>query len=366
MRVSAHERSAALDALRRLVVAGVVVAAAWICGCSGHAGGQDPITGVNPDGSPRWVNRGSGAFDGEHGKAFYGVGIVRGVRNPGLERETADNRARAEIGKIFHTYIAALMSDYQRSTTAGDFSASAEEQDITSTQKTLTEVTLRGVQIKDHWRDPRDGSMYALAVLDLNSITGALDRAQSLSARVRDFVRANARRAFEDLDRELDRRSQPADPAPEPQPQDSPAAAVPERLPPPAASAAPVEAPRSGKVRVGLRIQGTKASIIQTCFANKLVNAGYDLYEGTSDVDVMVRGKLSYQKAGNIDGSEMVKATAEVRVSDMESGRTSAAVVEKIRVGRPTLQTAVQLAVSRLCDRIVPKIVQQIEGGIVK
>ncbi len=175
-------------------------------GCSGPSS-NNPIAGVNPDGSPKWVNRGSGAFDGEHGKAFYGVGLLTGVQNEALARQAADNRARGEVAKLFDLYIAAMMKDYQRSTTAGDFKASAEEQDIVSAQKTITEVTLRGVEIRDHWIHPQNGTLYALAVLDLEGITKSLDTAQQLNARVRDYVRANARRAFEDMDRELQKRT---------------------------------------------------------------------------------------------------------------------------------------------------------------
>jgi hypothetical protein len=176
-------------------------------GCGGPPGAGDPTMGVNPDGTPSWINRGSGAYEGQYGKAFYGVGILAGVENPGLARQAVDNRARAEIAKIFDLYVAAMMKDYQRSTTAGDFQASAEEQDIVSAQKTITEVTLRGVEVRDHWTDPEQGTLYALAILDLNGIMKSLEDAKQLNARVRDYVRANARRAFNDLDRELRKRS---------------------------------------------------------------------------------------------------------------------------------------------------------------
>jgi len=179
----------------------------FVVGCSGPQGPDHPVTGVNPDGTPKWVNKGSGAFDGQYGKCFYGVGILQGVQNEGLARQAVDNRARGEIGKMFDLYVAAMMKDYQRSTTAGNFQASAEEQDIVSAQKTITEVTLRGVEIRDHWRDPQTGTLYALALLDMNGISKGLDEATQLNAKIRDYVRANARRAFEDLDRELQKRT---------------------------------------------------------------------------------------------------------------------------------------------------------------
>jgi hypothetical protein len=176
-------------------------------GCAHEPGPDHPVLGVHPDGTPKWVNRGSGAFDGEHGKCFYGVGILQGVQNEGLARQAADNRARGEIAKMFDLYIAAMMKDYQRSTTAGNFQASAEEQDIVSAQKTITEVTLRGVEVRDHWINPENGTLFALAILDLEGINKSLDTATQLNVRIRDYVRANARRAFEDLDRELQKRT---------------------------------------------------------------------------------------------------------------------------------------------------------------
>jgi hypothetical protein len=108
---------------------------------------------------------------------------------------------------MFDLYIAAMMKDYQRSTTAGDMQSSAEEQDIVSAQKTITEVTLRGVEVRDHWTDPQAGVMYALAILDVNGIMKSMEQAKELNSRIRDYVRANARRAFNDLDRELQKRS---------------------------------------------------------------------------------------------------------------------------------------------------------------
>jgi hypothetical protein len=184
--------------------------AGFLAGCAHSEGPDHPVLGVNPDGTPKWVNKGSGAYEGQFGKCFYGVGILTGVQNPALARQAVDNRARGEIAKMFDVYIAAMMKDYQRSTTAGDFKASAEEQDIVSAQKTITEVTLRGVEIKDHWADPQNGTLYGLAVLDVNGVMKGLDEAKQLNSRIRDYVRENARRAFEDMDRELQKRTDQA------------------------------------------------------------------------------------------------------------------------------------------------------------
>jgi len=148
---------------------------------------------------PAWVNQGSGAFkDGN----FYGVGLATGIKNRALAIDTADSRARAKIAEVFNTYVAKLTKDYMASTTAGDMSASSEEQNVTNSLKSFTQMNLSGVVIVDHWVDSADGSMFALAKLDVAGVKASLEKARELDAKVRDYVRANADKAFEDLSAE--------------------------------------------------------------------------------------------------------------------------------------------------------------------
>lgn len=155
---------------------------------------------------PEWVNKGSGAFGGDKGanggKVFYGVGSASGIRNHSLARSTSDNRARAEISKVFSTYSASLMKDYAASTTAGDFSASSEEQHVEQAIKTFSANTLNGVEIVDHWIHPADGTIYALARLDLNGFMDQLDKAKELNAKVKEAVKRAAAKSFADLSAE--------------------------------------------------------------------------------------------------------------------------------------------------------------------
>jgi hypothetical protein len=173
---------------------------------SGCAGGPEAAKGGPPD----WVTRGSGAFSEAGGKVFYGVGAVTGVKNKPLARTTAENRARAEIGKVFETYSASLMKDYMASTTGGaavtNASATSEEQHIEQAIKTFSAVTLSGVMIVDHWTDPEDGTLYSLARLNLEEFKNSLDKMQELSAQARDFVRKNAEKSFDSLAAEEEKR----------------------------------------------------------------------------------------------------------------------------------------------------------------
>lgn len=151
---------------------------------------------------PEWVMKGSGAFGGDNKRVFYGVGSVSGIKNQSLARTTADNRARAEVSKIFEVYSASLMKDYAASTTAGDMSKSSEEQHVEQAIKTFSASTLSGVQIVDHWFHPQDGTIYSLAQLDLEALTNSLDKMKELNSQVRDYVRQNAERVHMDLEKE--------------------------------------------------------------------------------------------------------------------------------------------------------------------
>src|SRR5207245_9091750 len=91
----------------------VVVAALVACGGEKKPEMSGQILHAN---GPDWVNRGSGAFGGEKGKVFYGVGIASGIRNAALRRSTSDSRARSEIAKTLGPYAAAPTQDYQART----------------------------------------------------------------------------------------------------------------------------------------------------------------------------------------------------------------------------------------------------------
>jgi hypothetical protein len=178
-----------------------------IFGCAGSKKGVAVAPPVQPASvEPEWVKKGASAFLDKDSKAFYGVGAITGVMNEPLARTAADNRARAEITKVFETYSASLMRDYAASTTAGDFEKTSEEQNIEQAVKTFSAATLSGVVIIDHWTAPQDNTTYSLARLDLENFKDALNKMKELNAETRDFVRKNAEKAFEELEKEEQKR----------------------------------------------------------------------------------------------------------------------------------------------------------------
>src|SRR5438034_5229461 len=106
---------------------------------------------------PKWVVKGGNTFNDSGAKVFYGVGAITGVQNRPLAVTAADNRARAEVGKLFEVYIASLMKDYTTSTGGGAAvsakTPTSEQQSIDQAVKTFSAATLSGVTIVDRWTE---------------------------------------------------------------------------------------------------------------------------------------------------------------------------------------------------------------------
>mgnify|MGYP001612847376 CR=1 FL=1 len=163
----------------------------------GCGGGQ--VKGPVAEKAPEWVNKGNGAFKDAGQSVFYGVGIAQGIRNRALSVTAADDRARGEIAKTMNIYITVLTKDYMASTSAGSLDKSSEEQHVSQTLKNFAKFTLHGAIIIDHWKDPSDGTMFSLCKLDMNAIKKTLADSKELDTKMRDFVRANAEKAFDEL-----------------------------------------------------------------------------------------------------------------------------------------------------------------------
>ena len=175
-----------------------MVLAMFFIGC-GKESKREYASNMYPD-APEWVSRGSGAFMDELDKVFYAVGSASGIRNMALLRTAADNRARAEMAKVFQYYSASIMSDYMASTLADDPTVTSEQQHVDQSIKTIAKVTLSGVIIVTHWKDKKSGELFSLARVDLEAFKGNLDRVQNLDQRVKDYVSSNSDRLYGEFD----------------------------------------------------------------------------------------------------------------------------------------------------------------------
>ena len=178
-----------------------------IAGCS-SAPQITKTTPLQSLGAPDWVVKGSGAFTGDKGKVFYGIGSASNIQNTSLLRSSSENRARNEVAKIFQVYTASLMKDYMASTSAGQANVSSEEQHVEQAIKTVTATTLSGVEIIDHWQHPATGELYSLARLDLEKFKENLEKAKELNSQARDYIRKNADRLHNELEKEEEKMNQ--------------------------------------------------------------------------------------------------------------------------------------------------------------
>ncbi len=174
----------------------LLLAAALVAGACAGNGKPSPIA----NNAPEWVNKGSAAMKDKDGKqVFYGVGIAQGVRNRALAVSAADDRGRAELAKIMNSYVTTLTKDYMASVTAGDMTKSSEEQMVSNTMKNFAKFTLHGSVPVDHWKDPADGTLFSLVKLDMAAVQQSLSESKELDSKVRDYVKANAEKAFDEL-----------------------------------------------------------------------------------------------------------------------------------------------------------------------
>ena len=155
--------------------------------------------------APSWTLIGGGAFTDDRGKAFYGVGSATGIKNYSLQRQVADDRARADLAKVFEYYVEALTKDYQAHTTAGSFAESTEEQNSEAALKVVVSQTLRGVVIVDHFEVPERREFLSLARLDYDAFKRNVEQAetfQELPPQVREDIKERADALHEEMEAE--------------------------------------------------------------------------------------------------------------------------------------------------------------------
>ncbi|GBL38973.1 hypothetical protein EMGBD2_02310 [Nitrospirota bacterium] len=99
------------------------------------------------------------------------------------------------------------MRDFAASTTAADFTKNTEEQSVERAIKTVTTATLSGVRPIERYKDEKTNTYYVLTKLNLETMKNNLEQAKELNAQVRDYVKKNADKLFDRLEKEEDKRA---------------------------------------------------------------------------------------------------------------------------------------------------------------
>jgi hypothetical protein len=133
-------------------------------------------------------------------KILYGVGIAENIKSEALRRTTADNRAIAEVSKQISVVSTSLMRDYMSSASATEQEKTSGEQYVENTVKTFASNTVSGIKIIDRWDDGK--VTYSLATLNVEDMKAMTEQVNQLSQGMKDYIKANAEKAFDKLDAE--------------------------------------------------------------------------------------------------------------------------------------------------------------------
>ncbi|WP_455222402.1 LPP20 family lipoprotein [Kaarinaea lacus] len=115
-------------------------------------------SGSKPGSEPDWVSGNSSKYSNQR----YLLG-----RGQADDTGTAKDRARADLAKIFVVNVNVTDIDKQKfsSSTAGENTSSEFTTEVSRSIVTSTDQMLKGVQIADIWKDEKNKTVHALAVL---------------------------------------------------------------------------------------------------------------------------------------------------------------------------------------------------------
>ena len=105
---------------------------------------------------PGWVN---GELPPEYSKKNFVTAIGTGDRF-----EAAQIAAKGELSRVFSAELKSEIELIDQESTVGDRTTTSS--DILVNTKISTAIELQGAEVPRHWRDPKTGEVWALAVLD--------------------------------------------------------------------------------------------------------------------------------------------------------------------------------------------------------
>ena len=175
----------------------LVIVIAAVAACAGQTKLESDLA---IKGAPDWVNKGTSYVSEKDGRLFHGVGSASPMGDVTLQRATADDRARAELARIFTSYLDVVSNDYQSAGRSGDSKVSEEA--VSRQIKNLSRVNLAGAKIIARWQDKKTSIVYSIAELDMKQVKNTLSTAQDMNADMRRFLESNADNIFDRVTQE--------------------------------------------------------------------------------------------------------------------------------------------------------------------
>jgi hypothetical protein len=175
----------------------IPMAALFLGACAGTTQLESEL-GIK--GAPEWVNKGTAYVNSKDGRLFHGVGSAGPMGDDSLQRATADDRARAEVARIFSSYLDVVSNDYQAAAKSGG--DSVNEEAVSRQIKNLTKIDLAGTKIIAHWKDTRSNTLWAICELDVKTVKDIVAARQDMNENVQRYIQNNADNIFDRVSKE--------------------------------------------------------------------------------------------------------------------------------------------------------------------
>ncbi len=166
----------------------------------GTTGTQKQTTAmITPDlNAPEWINKGC-----KDVKELCGIGIASTLGDYALGRREAEGFARVDLKSTIETYVGYLMKTYKERITSGNPNEISLMGKTEEAMKTVVGGTITGSRIVDRWEHPTKNMIFVLAKIDLEAFKNNVDQMRGLSEKFKEYVRKNAERMHEELNKEL-------------------------------------------------------------------------------------------------------------------------------------------------------------------
>lgn len=151
-------------------------------------------------GAPDWVNKGSAYVANDGGRLFHGVGSAGAVGDASLQRSVADDRARAELARIFSNYLDVASADYQAAAKSGKDTQTDES--VSRQIKSVSQLNLSGARIIARWQDKKTNTLWAIAEIDLKQFKEALSAAREMNADAKRYLAEHGDNVFDRVSQE--------------------------------------------------------------------------------------------------------------------------------------------------------------------
>jgi hypothetical protein len=146
---------------------------------------------------PNWVNKGTQTLNNQDGRLFHGVGQASAMGDMALQKSVADDRARAEVARIFSSFLDIVSNDYVTSEKVAHANVNTES--VSRQIKNLSKVNLSGSRIIGSYRDTKNNIIYSIAELDIKRVKETLESVNDMNEDLRRYINAHADNVFDTI-----------------------------------------------------------------------------------------------------------------------------------------------------------------------